>query len=135
MDGWIGPFNTGPAAGAPGAATATATTDTCVDGVIRAVSLAFNGTCPAGTIISTVATAGQHAPAYTILTRTHSKATGPFEPTLTAQDTTGADRTYDGNAAHPIAQEIPVDDHLAFTVDGVNAGDSVDFYVYLEDEE
>jgi hypothetical protein len=134
MEGWLGPFNTGAAVGADGAATAHTTTETCIDGTIRAVAFAFNGTCPAGTIVTTVATAGQHAPAYGIMTRTHSKTVGPFEPTLAAQDTTGADRTYDGNPAHPVMIGLPVDDHIDVKVEGVNAGDSVDVYIYLEDK-
>ena len=131
MADWVGPINSGPAVGSAGAATSNTKTLTCMSGSIKLVMFRYNGTCPVGTIVTTLATSGDHAPAVTILTLTNTKPTTPLLPRLPAQDVNGANLLY--AVGHAVVFPIMTDDHILLTVAGVNPGDSVDCWILFDD--
>ena len=131
MADWVGPINSGPAVGSAGAATSNTKTLTCVSGSIKQVMLRYNGTCPVGTIVTTLATSGDHAPAMNIVVLTNTKPTTPLQPRLPSQDNTGNNLLY--AVGHAVVAPLETDDHLLLTVAGVNPGDSVDCWILYDD--
>lgn len=128
--GWLGPIVTPAAVGSAGVATSNITTPVCVDGAVKTVMFTFGGVCPVGTIVTTLATAGIHAPAMNIVVLTNIKTTTPLQPRLPAQDLTGTNLLY--AVGYKVDFPIEVDDHLILTVAGVNAGDYVTCWILFD---
>lgn len=106
----------GPAAGSSGSATATATSDEVINGLILAVHLKYTDSPPLTTDV-TIAEA-INSPAMPILTVTDAATDAWFQPMAAVEDTAGA-------AVTNAVQQIPVCDKIKVTVAGANAGDGV----------
>lgn len=128
----VGPLNSGDAAGSAGSATNNTDTTAVVSGRVLALYVRYNDSPPAGTTDVTVATAGTQHPAVTILTLTDAATDGWFYPRAVAQDTAGADVTFDGT--NELYTEIPICDYVNVKIDEANAGDSVDVWMLLGDD-
>ena len=131
MSGWAGPFNSGAAVGNAGVAPANTDSTVVLQGIIRAVNLRYNDSPPAGTTDVTIKTKGTNAPSYNILVITDGATDGYRNPTLIAQDTAGASRTFDGTRVVPAP--IYIDDLINVKIDQANVGDSVDVWLWLEE--
>jgi len=119
-----GPFNSGPAVGADGAATVTAYSPTDIHGLIYAVYVKYNGDKPATTDV-TISTRGAspHIPSVPILTLTDKNTDGLFLPRIVTHSALGV-----ANAL--VETHIHIDDVLKILVAGANTDDTVD--VWLE---
>lgn len=126
--GWIGPINTGAAVGADGVATINVDT-VPLRGIVKAIYVKYNGDKPA-TADVTIKTKGTNAPSYNLLVLTDGNTDKLCFPTLIAQDTAGASRTFDGTRVIPA--EIPIDDALNIAVAQTNTDDTVDVWLFLE---
>lgn len=119
-----GPFNSGAAVGADGAATATAYSPADIHGFIYALYVKYNGDKPATTDV-TISTRGAspHIPSVAILTLTDKNTDGLFLPRINAHSILGVvDASGD--------KLIPIADVLKILVAGANTDDTVD--VWLE---
>lgn len=103
------------AAGGAGVATANAISDDVVEGLIRAVHIAYTDSPPAGTTDITIAEAN-NSPAMPILTVSNAATDGWFYPNAQADNQAGADITNHG-------QPIAVADHIKATIAQANNGD------------
>lgn len=122
-----GPFNSGTAAGADGVATANATTTTVITGRVIGLYVRYNDDPPAGTTDVTIATAGNSAPALTLLTLTNAATSKWLWPRLTPQGVTGADL-----AALTVLEPAAISDNVKVTIAQANAGDSVDLWLLVD---
>jgi hypothetical protein len=131
MSGWVGPLNSGVAAGNAGAATKNTDSTVVLTGIVRAIYVKYNDSPPAGTTDVTIKTKGTNAPSYNLLVIANGATDGYYQPTLVAHDTAGAGRTYDGT--RPVAMPIYIDDIINVKIDQADAADSVDVWLWLED--
>lgn len=123
----VGPLNSGAAVGDDGAATANADTLHQLAGRLKAIRLKYNDSPPAGTTDVVVKTVGTSpaAPSTTLLSLANAATDGIWYPRAAICTTSGsALTTYD---------EIPISDLVNVSIDGANAGDSVDAWLFLED--
>lgn len=118
-----GPFNSGAAVGGNGVATVNSTTGSPVSGIIYGVYVKYNDACPATTDV-VIATAGNAAPAFTLLTLTNKNTDGWFFPRISTQDLLGVDVNI--NSDYPV-----IEDNLKVTVTGANAADNVDVWLLV----
>ena len=119
-----GPFNSGAAVGADGAATVTAYSSVPIHGFIYALYVKYNGDKPATTDV-TISTKGTSPsiPSISILTLTDKNTDGLFLPRINAHSILGVvDASGD--------KLIPIDDALKIVVAQANTDDTVD--VWLE---
>jgi len=123
----VGPINSGVAVGGNGAATANTSTANPIRGRVLGVYVRYNDTPPAGTTDAIIATAGNAAPALTILTLTDSATDKWVFPRLTPQGNTGANL-----AALTVLEPAPIADNVNVKIDGANAGDSIDVWLLME---
>lgn len=105
------------AAGGAGVATANNTSTTPIDGIIRAIYLAYVGSPPAATADVTIAEAN-NSPAMPILTITNAATDDWFFPMAQADNQVGTDITNQGTY-------IPVSDNVIVTIAQVNNDDGV----------
>lgn len=124
-----GAFNSGAAVGNAGVATANATSAARVGGRVAAIYIKGNDSPPNTTDI-TIATAGTHAPAITLLTITNYTADAWYFPRVAVHDTAGVALTLDGT--HAATDLIPIDDLIKVTIAQANAADSIDVTIILE---
>jgi hypothetical protein len=120
----VGPINSGLAVGADGAATANTTSSIRVSGFVMALYVRYNGSPPAGTTVTTIATAGNSTPAYNLDVITNAATDGLFLVRKLTKDIANADIA--GNYT-----VIPVDDNIKVTIAGANAGDSADIWLMV----
>ena len=118
MINYIGPLNSGAAAGANGSATANTTTAQIISGRVIAVYIKYNDSPPAGTTIATIATANVTYPGQTVLSVVNSATSGWKFPRVALHDTAGAAVTYDGT--RPIYDAQPIHDNVKVTISGAN---------------
>lgn len=124
-----GPFNSGVAAGGAGVATNNATSSLLVSGRVAAIHIKGNGSPPATTDI-TIATAGTHAPAITLLAITDYAADAWYFPRIQVHSVAGALLTMDG--VRVLTDLIPVNDLIKVTIAQANDGDSIDVTIIME---
>lgn len=106
----------GPAAGSSGSATATATSEDVVNGIILAVHLKYTDSPPVTTDV-TVEEAF-NSPAMPILKVSDTATDSWFHPMADVVD-------QEGGAMTGAAQKIPVCDKIKVSIAGANAGDGV----------
>ena len=119
----VGPINSGDAAGSAGSATSN-NDGPVVRGGIYAVYVRYNDSPPAATTDVIISTAGNSAPSYDILTLTNAATDGLFFPRTEADDNAGSAQT-------AVDQMYPVHDNVNVKIQGANAGDSVDVWLYM----
>lgn len=127
---YVGPINSGAAAGSNGSATASTTTGTQISGRVLGVYIKYNDSPPAGTTTATIATANSTYPAQTVLSVVNSATSGWFFPRVAACTNAGAAITYDGT--RPIYDAQPIHDNVKVTISGANAADNIDVWLMLE---
>lgn len=127
-----GPYNTGPAVGANGSATANSTSK-LLSGRVLAVYVKYNDSPPAGTCDVTIATLGTapSAPTLAILTLTNTATDGWFYPRHQVHSSAGAALLYAANG-EIVAEAVPIHDQVKFTIAGANAADNADVWLLLE---
>lgn len=130
MINYVGPLNSGVAAGSNGSATNNTTTAQVITGRVLGVYVRYNDSPPAGTTTATIATANSTYPAQTILSIVNAATSGWFFPRVALHSNAGAAVTYDGT--RPIYDAQPVSDNLKVTISGANAGDSIDVWLMVE---
>lgn len=113
-----------PAAGGAGVATVYAVSNHVIEGIIKAVHLAYLDS-PPGTTDVTIAEANT-SPAMPILTVSNAAADGWFYPMAQADNQAGADIT---NQGAPIA----VADYVKVTIAQANNGDGVTATIVWDD--
>lgn len=123
---FIGPINSGAAAGSAGSATADADYGRIVSGLLVGVYVRYNDSPPGATTDVTLKTKGNSTPSYNLLVLTDAATDGLFLPRLPANDTAGGAET-------PVDQLIPVHDDVNVAIAGANAGDSADVWLLLTD--
>ena len=118
-----GPFNSGAAVGADGAATITAYSTTKINGLIYSVYVKYNGDKPATTDL-TISTKGTtpNVPSYPILTLTDKNTDGLFLPRTNAHSLLGVVDTSGDKM-------LPISDYLKMVLAQANTDDSVDIWV------
>lgn len=114
-----------PAAGAAGAATASARTSAPVSGRLLAVHLTYLDSPPAATTDVTLADNG--LPATPLLTVANGATDGWRHPRAEAVNAAS------GAAITGSAVEIPADDYLTLTIAQANAGDGVTAVIVWDD--
>lgn len=118
----IGPFTSGPAAGADGEATAVRLHAPFLTGLLEALYLKYEGSAPATAVVK-VEAVPLSGPTRTLVTVTNANTDGLFAPRA-------ADCKTDGTAAGTYSKIPLVNDRLQITIEGVNADDSVSVYAY-----
>lgn len=106
----------GPAAGSSGSATAAATSDDVINGIILAVHLKYTDSPPVTTNVTLEEAV--NSPAMPILKVSDAATDGWFYPMADVVD-------QEGGAVTGVAQQIPVCDKLKVSIAGANAGDGV----------
>lgn len=125
-----GPFNSGVAVGADGAATNNFSTDAVLQGVLLGAYVKYNDTPPNTTdvVIKTLGTENGAPPSLTLLTLTNKNTDGYFYPRITPDDTSGVDLS-----ALTILEPAPFSGKINISIAGANAGDSVDVWLFIGD--
>jgi hypothetical protein len=120
-----GPINSGLAAGGNGVAAGNASGPNRISGRIYAIYVKYNATCPATTVV-TIATAGNGAPAQTLLTTPAGNTSQWFYPRVQVQTTAGAAiaATYD---------RLAVDDNINVAISLANALCNADVFILMDD--
>lgn len=123
--GLIGPFNSGVAVGDNGSATANTDSTIMVRGFVMQAYIQYNDSPPAGTTDVTIRTKGTSpaAPSYNILKVSNAATNGLFVPRKVAVDQTGA--------ALSGENVIQVEDKVNILIEGANAGDSADVWLFV----
>ena len=123
---FLGPFNSGAAAGSAGSALASANTSHVVRGYIVGVYVKYNDSPPATTDV-TISTQGTSPapPTYNILVLTNNATNGWYYPRMQVHDTAGA-------ALSGVYDFIPVHDILTVAIAQANAADNVDVWLMLD---
>jgi hypothetical protein len=123
----VGPFSSGAAVGADGAATANADSSKPFSGIVLSVDVKYVDSPPAGTTDVVVKTKGTspRCPSVTILTLTNAAIDGRWSPRLNLHDTSGA--------SLGASEFIAIDDYINVTIAGANAADSVSVWLTIED--
>lgn len=117
----VGPYSSGVAVGANGAATANADTKVIV-GMLGAVQIKYLDTPPATTDVI-IKTKGANAPSITLLTLTDKNTDGFFPVRVEEVGNTGA--------GLGVYSPYLISDFINIKIDGANAGDSVQVYFYI----
>lgn len=113
------------AAGGAGVATANTTSTVVINGIIRAIYLAYTGSPPAGTTDVTIV--GASSPALAILTVSDAATDGWFYPMWQADDAAdGSDITNQGTP-------VVCDDRITVTIAQANNDDGVVATIVYED--
>ena len=120
-----GPINSGAAAGSAGSATNNADSTSQVVGKIVGLYIRYNDSPPAGTTDVTIATKGNSAPAYTILKISNAATNGYFVPRHATVSNAGAGNTAD-------YADYAVNDVVNVLIEGANASDSADVWLFIE---
>ena len=131
---WVGPLNSGAAAGVAGSATANASSNHKLQGKVHAVYVKYNDAPPAGTTDVTVATVGAapHVPAITILSIANAATDVLKYPRVQVHGTDGAALTMDGTRI--LTDKIAIDDSVKVTITQADAADNVDVWLCLESD-
>lgn len=122
----FGPFNSGAAVGADGAATINKDTNIRFCGRMAGIYIKYNGDKPATNDVI-IKTTGTNAPSITFLTLTNKNTDGWFFPRMIPDDLLGVDL-----AALAIAEPIPFDDFVNISLAQSNTDDSIDVYLLVE---
>lgn len=126
----VGPLNTGAATGGAGVATSTATSTVPVNGRISAVYIEYLDSAPATSDV-TIATAGNSAPSYTILSVSNSATNAVYYPRAATRSQVAAALTYDGT--NPVSDLPIIADNWKVTIAQANDGDSANVYLFVLD--
>lgn len=124
----FGPFNTGLAVGANGAATANVDTTIPLCGYLSAVYIKYNGAGLPATTDAIIKTKGTNCPSYTMLTVSDAVVSGLFRPRVLPDNLLGVDL-----AALTIAEKFPLNDYINIKIDGANADDNLDVWLLIEE--
>lgn len=120
-----GPYNSGAAVGANGAATATGESPSRPNGLLYAVQVRYNDAPPAATTDILIKTKGNSAPSITILSIANAATDGLFFPRMDEC------KAADGAALASNTALIPIQDIVQVTIAGADAGDNIDVWLYL----
>ena len=126
MIDFIGPINTGAAAGGAGVATANATSTATVTGLLLGFQIRHNDSPPAATTDVTIQATGGALPGRTLLTITNAATDGFFAVRGGAVTTANASIT-------DSAERLPlIRDYIKVTIAQANDADSVDVWAVVE---
>jgi hypothetical protein len=129
---WVGPFNSGAAAGGAGVATANASSNHKLCGKVHAIYVKYNDSPPAGTTDILIATVGTSpaVPAITLLSIANAATDTLKYPRAQVHGTDGSALTLDGTRI--AFDKIAIDDVVNVKIDQANNGDSIDVWLALE---
>ena len=125
----VGPYNSGVAVGANGAALASADQKVTISGKLVGIYVKYNVSCPSSTVV-TIKTLGGGAPSYNLLAVPAGNTAGLFLVGQTMVNAAGAALTFDGT--HGAIQGIPIYDGINVAITLANAACNADVWLFLE---